>query len=98
MICLALYQFNHPTNATSVETLYRGWNCTDPECDLSNDTVANNTNNDTLVDGPTGEPLGDIILMGVLSVVLGLMILVTVIGEFVYKLKCLQIFIQLHML
>jgi hypothetical protein len=61
-----------------MENLY---NCTETSCELENDTLAHNATNDTLTDGSRGEPLADLILMGVLSVVLGLMILVTVIGR-----------------
>uniref|UniRef100_A0A1Y1K2R9 G-protein coupled receptors family 1 profile domain-containing protein n=2 Tax=Photinus pyralis TaxID=7054 RepID=A0A1Y1K2R9_PHOPY len=47
---------------------------------LLNNTQINGTSNGTLLEA-TGEPLTDIILMGILSVLLGLMILVTVIGN-----------------
>ncbi|CAH1375660.1 5-hydroxytryptamine receptor-like [Tenebrio molitor] len=74
----AFYRFSRATNTTSMENLY---NCTETSCELENDTLAHNATNDTLTDGSRGEPLADLILMGVLSVVLGLMILVTVIGN-----------------
>ncbi|KAJ3626589.1 hypothetical protein MTP99_017073 [Tenebrio molitor] len=74
----AFYRFSRATNTTSMENLY---NCTETSCELENDTLAHNATNDTLTDGSRGEPLADLILMGVLSVVLGLMILVTVIGR-----------------
>lgn len=45
-----------------------------------NDTQLNGTSNNTFAE-ETGEPLADIILMGILSVLLGLMILITVIGK-----------------
>ncbi|XP_031350497.1 uncharacterized protein LOC116176160 [Photinus pyralis] len=47
---------------------------------LLNNTQINGTSNGTLLEA-TGEPLTDIILMGILSVLLGLMILVTVIEQ-----------------
>ncbi|XP_022918196.2 5-hydroxytryptamine receptor-like isoform X1 [Onthophagus taurus] len=43
--------------------------------------IANHTSNDTLLDGEGTEPLADLILMILLSILLGLMILVTVIGN-----------------
>ncbi|XP_066146197.1 5-hydroxytryptamine receptor-like isoform X1 [Euwallacea fornicatus] len=53
-------------------------NCTNSICFI-NDTRENATSNDTLL--IPSEPLADVILMGALSIVLGLMILVTVIGN-----------------
>lgn len=75
------YHFSGSSSATSMENLYEPWNCTKLPCNLENETLAHNDTNDTLSDGTRGEPLADLILMGVLSVVLGLMILVTVIGR-----------------
>ncbi|CAG9862923.1 unnamed protein product [Phyllotreta striolata] len=76
-----MFEFPRPANETSLETLYRV-NCTNltscfDEVPYENLTVAN----ETVIDGSGTEPLADLILMGVLSVVLGLMILVTVIGN-----------------
>ncbi|EFA10707.2 5-hydroxytryptamine receptor 2A-like Protein [Tribolium castaneum] len=76
-----LYHFPGAENATSMETLYEPWNCTKLPCNFENETLAHNDTNDTLSDATRGEPLADLILMGFLSVVLGLMILVTVIGN-----------------
>ncbi|NP_001280538.1 5-hydroxytryptamine receptor [Tribolium castaneum] len=76
-----LYHFPGAENATSMETLYEPWNCTKLPCNFENGTLAHNDTNDTLSDATRGEPLADLILMGFLSVVLGLMILVTVIGN-----------------
>ncbi|KAJ3642030.1 hypothetical protein Zmor_024850 [Zophobas morio] len=74
----AFYHLSSATNTTSIESYY---NCTQVSCDLENDTWTRNNTNDTLSDVGKDEPLADLILMGVLSVVLGLMILVTVIGN-----------------
>ncbi|XP_023311367.1 5-hydroxytryptamine receptor-like [Anoplophora glabripennis] len=73
------YQFPQIMNATPLESLYRVnfSNISSP----SNTSQDNFTSNETLIDSGDGEPLGDLILMGVLSIVLGLMILVTVIGN-----------------
>ncbi|XP_044260837.1 5-hydroxytryptamine receptor-like [Tribolium madens] len=76
-----LYHFSTAENATSMETLYEPWNCTKLPCNFENETLTHNDTNDTLSDATRGEPLADLILMGFLSVVLGLMILVTVIGN-----------------
>lgn len=63
-----------------IESYYTNCNYTTGlECDSENQTY--NGTNDTLTDPSRNEPLSDLILMGVLSVVLGLMILVTVIGK-----------------
>lgn len=75
----AFYQFPPSINGTPLESLYRV-NCSESSC-LTNSSHDNFTSNETLVDSGGGEPLADLILMGVLSIVLGLMILVTVIGE-----------------
>ncbi|CAG9834661.1 unnamed protein product [Diabrotica balteata] len=71
--------FPTPTNETSLESLYTV-NCSEVSCFLNASTFENSTSNDTFIDTGEGEPLSDLILMGVLSIVLGLMILVTVIG------------------
>ncbi|CAH0555385.1 unnamed protein product [Brassicogethes aeneus] len=57
------------------------FNCTD----LFNCTFQNGTRNFTTVEEIDYEPLSDIILMGILSIVLGLMILITVIGNAVLQ-------------
>ncbi|KAG5885962.1 hypothetical protein JTB14_026840 [Gonioctena quinquepunctata] len=74
-----MYQFPPASNVTSLETLY-GINCTDVSC-FTNRSLDNFTSNETLIESADVEPLGDLILLGVLSIVLGLMILVTVIGN-----------------
>lgn len=71
-----LYQFPTATNATSLENLYSD-NCTNISCNLTKD----NYTNETYLEEIDGEPLADLILMVLLSIVLGLMILVTVIGK-----------------
>ncbi|XP_017777649.1 PREDICTED: 5-hydroxytryptamine receptor-like, partial [Nicrophorus vespilloides] len=48
---------------------------------VPNDTLVNGTFNNTFIGNEDGEPLAHILLMGVLSIVLGLMILVTIIGN-----------------
>ncbi|CAH1102757.1 unnamed protein product [Psylliodes chrysocephalus] len=75
-----MLQFPPPTNETSLETLYRV-NCTNVSTCFAANSFENSTNNETIVDVNDAEQLTDLILMGVLSVVLGLMILVTVIGN-----------------
>lgn len=47
----------------------------------TNVTLDNITANGSLLETNEGDPLAELILMGLLSIVLGLMILVTVIGE-----------------
>ncbi|KAL3269082.1 hypothetical protein HHI36_008165, partial [Cryptolaemus montrouzieri] len=69
----AFYRFLAPENST----LY-SINCSWPCLISENSTFVNDTNK-TSLDVHVEEPLADIILLGVLSVVLGLMILVTVI-------------------
>ncbi|XP_057666037.1 5-hydroxytryptamine receptor-like [Diorhabda carinulata] len=75
-----MLQFPTPTNATSLEALYKV-NCSNLSCSSNTTIVDNITTNNTFLDIEDREPLTDLILMGVLSIVLGLMILVTVIGN-----------------
>ncbi|KAK9890797.1 hypothetical protein WA026_012141 [Henosepilachna vigintioctopunctata] len=73
------YQLLSPENSTPVDEFQLkncSWPCISPE----NSTFANYTNKTSL--DTVEEPLADIILIGVLSIVLGLMILITVIGKF----------------
>lgn len=72
------YHFKPSNNITSMEDVYK-LNCTFSCMFLENGTYENGTN--TTIETFEGEPLTDIILIGVLSIVLGLMILVTVIGN-----------------
>lgn len=59
---------------------FLGLNCTSGTCiDLLNNTQLNLTSNNTLLEPE--EQLADLILMGILSILLGLMILVTIIGK-----------------
>ncbi|KAL1491907.1 hypothetical protein ABEB36_012428 [Hypothenemus hampei] len=67
-------------NSTSFDTIFQ-FNCTSASICPNNETRENFTSNDTLLGINPPEPLADVILMGALSVVLGLMILVTVIGN-----------------
>lgn len=73
---ISAINFTTANNATSFDNLLE-WNiATD-----TNVTQDNITTNGSLLETSDGEQLADLILMGLLSIVLGLMILVTVIGE-----------------
>ncbi|XP_050310417.1 5-hydroxytryptamine receptor-like isoform X2 [Anthonomus grandis grandis] len=77
-----IYDFPPPNNRSSRDTTIFHLNCSSSICFI-NETEANSTSttNDTFLGLNDYEPLADVILMGALSVVLGLMILVTVIGN-----------------
>ncbi|XP_045475625.1 5-hydroxytryptamine receptor-like isoform X2 [Harmonia axyridis] len=71
-----LYRFLTPENST-----LEGFNNCSPPCLVVDNGTTGNLTNKSSLDFYVEEPLADIILLGFLSVFLGLMILVTIIGN-----------------